>query len=275
MLGCCSTESCVFLKGSFFIADYIDPCGGLAPLGCPPPKPIYKPIGNVIQAEITIDSNVFGTENKHHTKYKNCSRHQIANVSLDMTLSCASVENLKKALLGEVAIGDSGSYSEQNYRVCDGALKECDVFMLDKYNITTGTLVVKAIDNQGGDIQILVEGTDYVYEKRTIRMLKDLTILGMDKLIFEYDYDDTEVQTLDALKTEPTVKTLMFRGTNYADEEGAFFDVQVFKFRHDPVSSLDLISQDSFLILRLQGVVERFYDGNDKDCYFKIVKGAL
>jgi len=264
------TKCCTFNRGKFFIGDYVDPCDGLAPLGCPPPKVIY-----ILTANIEIDYDVFGRQNKYHQKYNECARSQIANISLSLTIGCSDNENLSDFLLSQTTEGVLGSEEEVFYNFCHGQVDECRFISLNKTNIVQGTLVLGLYDSDGALIRLLVDGTDYTYEDRMIQFLLPINDVNAERLLINYDYNDTSLQTIDALKADNKPKSLIFRGTNFADGESSIVDVEIYKFSHTPSSDFEIIQDGSFLTLTLQGTIDKFYAGSGEDCYFKITKGDL
>lgn len=267
------TKCCTFTRGSFYLGEYQDPCSGLAPFGCPPPKATYRNIGNVESASISVDYEVFGSENKYHQHYDDCARAQVIDVTLDVLIGCSDNLNIQDFLFSQSANGMSGSKIEDFYCFNDGIIADCTTFKLEKTNVDVQTLIINLIDENGDPIRALVEGTEYEYKDRMVVLLQEINEPAASKVRFSYSYDDSALLLIDALKQNNTVKTIVFRGANYAEGEDSIVDVEIFKFRHGAADSFEIIQDGSFLNLRLQGTIERFYDGSSEECFFRIIKG--
>lgn len=260
----CQTHCCVLTRGEFFISEWAGSCNGLSELECDQQK-AFKKLGNVSSCIVEIDSEVIGMENKYNPLSDTCARTSTRAVRLQISLSCASKENLLRALYSEEQEPDSGSHVED---YCIDSLSECDFFPFSKYLVDPESLTVYLRDAMGEVEGTLVLGTDYKYSKSGIEILRDDIVIG-DAVILRlaYDYNNANYHEISFLKKIHGYRTLFFKGTNYDSSEGALFDAIFNKVLFAPISQFDLISGDDFLTLNLTGVAER-----DGDSWFKITK---
>lgn len=263
----CQTHCCVFSRGEFFIADYAASCAGtLQELFCgtQTSKPFRK-LGNISSALVEISSSVLGIENEFNPVSETCPRSQVENVSLTVTLECASKDNLILALYGEAKELDSGSHVVD---FCINSLSSCDFFPYEKQKaLHTGHSVVLK-DPFGVAIATLVEDVDYKWSASGIEIINDSIVLGAAvTLRLIYDYNNANIHEIEFLDKQIGYKSIFFKGTNYADDSSAMFNATFKKVLFAPVDQFDLISKDSLFSLTLRGTVEKV-DGS----HFKLVK---
>ena len=256
----CQTHCCVLTRGEFFVSDWQNSCGGDSELQCNQRK-AFKKLGNVSSCAVEIDTEVIGTQNKFNLLDDTCSRTIVRAVRLQISLNCASKENLLRALYSEDEERDSGSFVED---FCISSLSECDFFPFSK--LTASDVTVYLRDADGEAIATLVPDTDYAFSRSGIEILRDIDIEEAVTLRLAYSYDNDGIYGIEFLKKIHGYRTLFFKGTNY-DSGEALFDAIFNKVLFAPINSFDLITGDDFLTLNLSGVVEK-----DDNSWFKITK---
>lgn len=225
----------------------------------------FKKLGNVSTCLVEIDSEIIGKENKYNPLNDTCARTLTRAVRMQITLTCASKENLIRALFSEQAEADAGSRVDD---FCIDSLSACDFFPFSKKLADPESVTVYLRNAMGVQVGVLVADTDYRYSKSGIEILRDdIDIDDAITLRLAYDYDNAGYYDIEFLKKLHGYRTIFFKGTNYDSAEGSLFDALFNKVLFAPVSQFDLISGDGFLTLNLSGVVEK-----DGDSWFKITK---
>lgn len=263
----CETHCCVLTRGEFLISDWNSSnCnGGIPDILCDTrPKP-YRKVGNVSSCNIEIQTEVLGKENKYNPISDTCARVQILGVNLTVTFDCASRENLYRALYSEKKEADSGNHVID---YCIDSLNECDFFIFQKQQALESGLGVYLKDASGNVVKQLVQDTDFRFYKSGIEIINNsIDIEDAVTLRLVYAYNNDGYYSFDFLSQKQGYKSLFFKGTNFASNEGAMFNALFHKVLFAPVENFDLITQDSFLTLTLRGSVEK-----DNNSWFKITK---
>lgn len=263
----CLDYCCVLVRGEFFISDWGSEClGGIPDIICESMPSAFKKVGNVSSANIQVSSSVLGRENKFNPMEDACSRIAIEGVQLDITFSCASSSNLYRALFSSIKEVATGTDIKD---FCISSLGECDFFPFNKPGSTNIGLGVYLRDSLGDLVKELIEDTDFKYSKSGIEILIDIDIEDATILRLEYDYDTEGFHEIDLLSQYMGYKTIYFRGTNYNDELGKSFDMEIHKVLFKPIDQFDVITKDDFLTITLSGTVEKC---KSKDTWFKITK---
>lgn len=259
-------DCCTFLRGSMYVSKYIDPCSGFDDLSCNSEDIFYK-LGNLSQASLTVNSSLLGTESiLNHTSYPLKARHIINSVNLNLNVSCSKDKNLIRFLGMEQ--GELNAGNEVLRFICP--ISQCSVLFLKK-NPTVNSITLK--DALGVTVRVLTEGVDYSVSLDSVEFLIDI-VDDYSYLEVDYDFDETDYQTLKAHQDFNLGYRVLFKGVNYAEGIKESFDVDIYKVRFQFLSSLDLISDGNFLNLSLQGRVEKDLSRDCKghDAYYSIKK---
>lgn len=258
---------CVLVRGEFFISDWGSEClGGLPDIVCDTMPSSFKKVGNVSSAVLQVTSSIIGKENKYNPMDDACSRVAIEGVQLDITFSCASSFNLYRALFSSEKEIETGTDIKD---FCISSLGEGDFFPFNKPGSTEVGLGVYLRDSLGDLVKTLVVDVDFRYSKSGIEIISEIDIDDATILRLEYDYDTEGFHDIEFLTQRPGYKTIFFRGTNYNDETGKTFDMEIHKVLFKPIDQLDVITRDEFLTISLSGTVEKC---KSKDTWFRIIK---
>lgn len=260
------SNCCTFFRGSIYLSKYVDPCSGFYDLSCNEGL-VYNDLGNVQQATVTINSSVLGVDSHlNSTVDLHKTRLLINSVDLNLNVTCSKDQNLIKFLGLDKSLLNLGNETKR----FSCSIDCCSVLFLKK---NPSNVVVTLKDEDGADVRVLDLNIDYELGIDFVKFLKDLTD-DYSYLEISYDYDESSLYDLSALKNFNTVYSVMFKGVNYAEDGNEQVDVELYKVRFSFLSSLDLISDGNFLNLSLQGRVEKDLSRECKgqDAYFKIKK---
>ncbi len=269
----CETSCCLFSRGEFYIGDSSSICSAdVSGLICGGESPLKK-IGNIDTASITISSTILGAENRYLPLKDPESRIAIQSIGLNLTLLCPKNINMKQGLFSLDYEGDEVLDFVQEFTLCNSeALSECNFFKFSHFGVDKESLVLLVLDEDSEVLATLEEGVDYIVNDHGVEILRDLFYTGQTFLRFVYDYNDTGAQEYGFLDQFKGYKYLYFKGTNYGDDSNSPFGVEIYKVLFNPVSQLDLISQGSYFVINLTGIIEKDFKREEEllDTYFKI-----
>lgn len=262
----CETHCCSFLRGEVFIADEDGVCdSGLPEITCEGFPSPYRKLGNVLSLNINMATTTIGRENKYNHAGSLCPRTSIQGVTLDMTIGCTSYNNMVQALF---STKDEAEDSTKIDQFCISSLSECDFFPFSKMQADVESLSVFLKDEEGDVVKTLDIDVDYVFSRSGIKIINpSIDLEGGVTLNLSYDYDSQGFLELDFGSEKKGYKSLFFKGTNYAENGDALFDVRIHRVLFKPMGVLPLISSGEILNITLQGVLEKV-DGS----YFKVIK---
>lgn len=257
------THCCVFTRGEFFIRDAALNCGdGGSDLVCAQ-GPFVK-LGGLSSGMIEIQGNVLGRENEFNPACPE-SRLNVSNVTLSLTLQCASKRNLIQALIAGADANDAGTFIQD---FCFNTLNDEMFFPFEHKGLVADTVTVYLKDSLGEVISTLVEGTDYLVSSSGIQIMNNsIDITDAVTLRITYEYDNVNSIGMEFFNGAPKYKEVYFKGTNYGDGTETLFDAVIYRVLFAPLSQFDLISQGDFFTIQLVGSVEKT-DGK----WFKITK---
>lgn len=251
-------DCCLFTRGEVFIRDAVMDCpGGIMDILCD--GGLFKKVGNVESLRVLIDGEVLGTENQFNPALPE-SRVEVRGVNLELIITCASAENLRRALLSEAKAKDSGVHID-SAPLCED-IEEGDFIPFTKYGASN--VEVNLIYN--GNPTALVEGVDYSVEESGIRFIRDIAKGSNVEVRVRYDYDENKDE-FEFLTTHGKYKEVFFKGLNYG-EDGGIFDARFYRVLFGTLNEADLITKDSVLAINLIGSVS-MVDGK----WFKFTKG--
>lgn len=251
---------CVFSRGEFFLASR-SASSACSPLNCGPAVTSpFRSVGNVIEATAMIDAEVVGSLNKYVTPSSAKPRTLIRNVELSLTMGCASVDNLLRALQAERQEQVASTYVQD---FCASKLRKGDFLVLDKKGVTTDTASVSLRDVHGDSLGSLLPG-QFKEITSGIEILEDITAPGLSVVRVMYDYDQDGLSEIEFASRPNRYTSVYFKGTNY---NGDLFDAVFHKVLFAPINSLDIVNDGDFLTLNLMGSVEE--DGGK---YFRLIK---
>lgn len=264
-MACVTTQCCTLLRGELFMASYASLSDFLAGVSCDIKGSSYKPIGNVLSCNLSIQSSLIGKENKYLLSESTCARTPIIGVEIDMNIGCASSKNLIQALYSETPEDSNGSKVD---KFCAKTLSSCDFFPFSKTSADLNSVVVYLKNALGDLVYTLILDTDYTVNRSGVQIINDaITMNGATTIFIAYDYDTDGFYNLDFGSEKKGYKSLFFKGTNYADDQEAKFDLKIGKVLFKPIDSLSLINASEFMTINLQGVVEKV-----NGSYFNIMK---
>lgn len=255
-------ECCVFLRGEMFMSDFDGSCDS-SDFVCGSNQRPYKKLGNTISCNLQIESQILGTENKHLKSDSTCPRSIISGIAITLVLACISKENLLKALYSIKAPIDSGNTTDS---FCIESLDEGDFYPFRKKKALEETVEVK-LTKVGGEVAVLVLGTDYRISKSGVELLQDVDILDATEIEISYAFQTEGFNVFDFASKKIGYKSLYFKGTNYGEDELTLFDADIPKVLFRPLSGLDLINSGEFFTITLEGVVEK-----SGSTWFKLTK---
>mgnify|MGYP000892842649 CR=1 FL=1 len=268
-------DCCFLIKGEFFAAPFSDTCSSLVPFGCSESIQDYRPLGNIISANIQHNYQLRGRENEYHKNYNKKARAQIVDMEMELIFTCPNNANIKEFLFTDVEKQSSGSDTKYFYETCSSTLKANEqVFMLKKRNLSN---VVVTLVNHDASTSVLQEGVDYRVDGPLLRLTKDITLASDFKYFsIEFDYDESNFSLMKPFTKDYRDLSLYFSGTNFADVESeSAFDVEFFKFTPFSFQELEMIQQNNFLTFSLQGRIQKFYDDSDVKSFYTIKKGVI
>lgn len=255
-------DCCVFTRGEFLLSDW--KCDDCDPF-CTDQSFLFKNLGNVVQCTVNISSEIVGTENKFNPLKDTSPRENVTGVSLSLSISCASVANLRTALYSEDVSQLSGTKTQTTFI---RSLSEGDFIPFEKKGVNQETLTVKLKDSYGL-LNALVLNSDYRVDESGITIAKDnIDLSSANGIVLEYNYDESLYFVVDFFKKSIGYKTLYFKGINYGEDESQLFDAVFHKVIFAPMQSFELLPTDSFFTINLNAKVER---EADKD-WFKLIK---
>lgn len=256
------TDCCVFTRGQFFLSDW--KCDGCDPL-CSDQDFIYQNLGNVVSCTIDILSEIVGRENKFNPLEDTTPRTNVLGVDLSLSISCASVRNLRRALYSDDVPNDDGTFAQETFI---RSLSQGDFIPFKKKGVALNTLVVKLKDAYG-ELQTLVVDTDFTADESGITIKRDdIAIASANAVRLNYDYNDDKYFVIDFMKKIIGYKSLYFKGLNYGEGSEDLFDAHFPKVIFAPLQNFDLLTTDDFFTINLTGKVER-EKNND---WFKLIK---
>lgn len=244
----CEIQCCVFTRGEFYIRDAPSICAGPS-LVCDAVSGFRK-MGNVSSGLIEIEGTVVGRENKFNPAMPE-SRLEVLGVNLSLSVTCASKENLIRALAGSNQVTDSGHHVED---FCFDSLDDC---MFYPFSHKGASNIVVSLRKDMEEVKILSEASDYLVSSSGIKIINNNIDTGTGNVIrLSYDYNDEDFYSVELMSKAPNYKELYFKGLNYGDDSLKLFDAQFYRVLFSPINQLDLITSNDFLTLNLVGTVE-------------------
>lgn len=236
---------CLYLRGEFFIRNSPHECPPFKD-ACNPKLGTYRKIGNTSSCQVTINSEIIGSENQFN-RVNPKNRLAISSVNLNLQIECANKENLLLAFGSVEKKIETESFNER--------ILYCGKDSIAFLSMPPRNLVLTALSVYGEAIATL--STDD-YSLRGSRV----TFLNVPEdtrtILASYDTNVT-ASAIELKDLTPKYHEIFFDGYNVEDNRRV--ELRIARVLFTPVAESDFISKENFFSLPLQGVVEKSNQG--------------